>query len=95
MSAKDQLKINSITKANGTYAIGYNDGRSGGNFTWSDGKKSNFTNWLKKDSRDGNLEDHCTRIAYQSPFFGKWDAYKCNRRMQSICKVPSKHFFFI
>lgn len=92
LSAKDQVKINAITKAIGTYAIGYNDRRSEGNFVWSDGNASKFVNWNNKDSSNGSRQGDCTEIAYKAPFYGKWNAYNCSLRKRSICKVPSTSF---
>ncbi|XP_078264100.1 FRAS1-related extracellular matrix protein 1b [Rhinoraja longicauda] len=65
--------------------IGLTDETGSGKWTWTNGRPTSFTNWMKRNvSPDKNLQTNCALVQGK----GKWVSRKCNEKQESyLCCI--------
>ena len=82
-SQEEQDNIHGLTLPTRTW-IGLTDFLDEGQFSWVDGSKVTFTNWMNGEPNNKNNNQHCTLIRRD----GKWkDAY-CKKEKPYVCQKP-------
>ncbi|XP_022092887.1 C-type mannose receptor 2-like [Acanthaster planci] len=67
--------------------IGLTDSRNEGHFTWIDGSRLTFRNWLPKEPNDYGRGEDCVTLDYNT---GGWNDVPCHGHFYSvICALPS------
>ena len=85
-SQKANEMIHDLTGGNDVW-IGLTDFHDEGEFTWVDGSKSSFENWLDKPRQPDNDggKEHCTQMMSD----GNWNDAPCNNKYQYVCQYTT------
>ena len=71
--------------ATGGYWLGFNDIDAEGQWKWSNGEPSTWTNWKHPEPNNAGSNEHCLRV-YMGQHKGKWLDTRCNERVAYVCK---------
>ena len=83
--------LSELMEANGFQSIylGYNDRLNEGDWVWSDGKSTCYTNWKVSEGQPDNYrrKQDCGSMSVTSRWNGTWDDYWCRRRRTFFCQI--------
>ena len=60
--------------------------RNRGEFFWSDGSKSEFTNWAKREPKDASVTGRDCVTLLSEDIFHSWEVRDCEERQSFICE---------
>lgn len=60
--------------------------RNRGEFFWSDGTKSEFTNWAKREPKDASVTGRDCVTLLSEDIFYSWEVRDCEERQSFICE---------
>ena len=62
-----------------------------GNWNWTDGSRSIYTNWVKDGDDDDKTRHDCVYLDNKD---GKWRDESCAKKLSFLCKMKSQGWFF-